>query len=148
MENKIVMEWQSTFSVGVPEFDEHHRHLFDLLNKAHESCLKGMQTIVFSDIVKELADYAVYHFTAEERFMEEHAYPDLAAHREEHIQLAHNVANFFTLMSSGDGVGTIEMIELTDFLMDWLCHHILEVDMHFSKLTRQVPSVQISEAFY
>jgi hemerythrin len=128
------MEWQNTFSVGVPEFDEHHRHLFDLLNKAHETCLQVMQSKVFSDIVKELAEYAVYHFTAEERFMGEHAYPNLAAHREEHIQLANKVANFYKLMSSGDGVGAIEMIELTDFLMDWLCHHILEVDMHFKKL--------------
>jgi hypothetical protein len=44
--------------------------------------------------------------------MKEHAYP------EEHIQLANKVANFYKLMSSDDGVGTIEMIELTDFLMD------------------------------
>lgn len=135
------MEWQDTFSVGVPEFDVHHRHLFDLLNKAHETCLQEMQADVFSDIVKELAEYVVYHFTAEERFMEEHAYPNLAAHREEHIQLANKVANFYNLMSSGDGVGSIEMIELTDFLMNWLCHHILEVDMHISKLIWEKPLV-------
>jgi hemerythrin-like metal-binding protein len=128
------MEWQNTFSVGVPELDEHHHHLFDLLNKAHDTCLQGMQEDVYSNIVKELAEYATYHFNAEELFMEQHAYPNLAAHREEHIQLANKIADSSKLMSSGHGVGRIEMIELTAFLIDWLFHHILEVDMHYSKL--------------
>jgi hemerythrin len=130
------MEWQDTFSVGVPEFDEHHRHLFDLLTKAHDTCLEGMQPEVFRDIVKELSEYTIYHFTAEERFMEEHNYPNLAAHREEHRHLTTKAADHFKLMSSGRGVGTIEMIELTAFLIDWLFHHILEVDMHYGKMLK------------
>lgn len=126
------MEWQETFSVGIPEFDEHHFHLLDLMNKAHDSCIKGTQADAFRDIVKDLAEYVACHFTAEERFMKEHNYQNLDAHREEHLLFCKKIADSFDLIASG--VSTIEMVELTNFLMDWLFHHILEVDMHYSKM--------------
>ena len=126
------MEWQTTFSVDIAEFDEHHRHLFELINEAHDSCIKGNQTESYCDIVEKLAEYVSYHFTAEEKFMEDHDYQHLAAHREEHLQFCKKISDSFKLISSG--VSTIELIDLTSYLMDWLFHHIVEVDQQYSKL--------------
>ncbi|MDD2364580.1 MAG: bacteriohemerythrin [Desulfuromonadaceae bacterium] len=128
------MEWQETYSIGIDKFDDHHRHLFDLLNKAHDSCLKGCQTDIFGEIINELAEYVHYHFTAEEQFMEENSYPHLATHREEHLKFSQKIAESHKMLSSCNGVGSIEMIELTSFLMEWLFHHILDVDMRYAKI--------------
>lgn len=128
------MEWQDTFAVGVPQFDEHHRHLFNLLNKAHHICLTKMQPDVFNDIVNELVEYVSYHFAAEERFLKETAYADFDMHREEHQKFSSKIEELCRLLSTGSCPGIVESVELTDFLMNWLYHHILEVDMDYGKL--------------
>lgn len=129
----VFMEWKNSYSVGLPEIDGHHRHLFDLLNKAYSACMLNKQHDVFCGIVTELAEYVNYHFTAEERLMEECSYPALSAHREEHAIYTDKMSELLQMISSEIREFTIELVELTQFLMDWLSHHILEVDMEYSR---------------
>lgn len=127
------IEWSPDYSVGLPEFDTHHRHLFDLLNKAYDACMQSKQSEVFSDIVAEMSEYACYHFTAEERQMEACAYPGLTAHREEHLQFTRRIAELRKSLPTVNEECTIDLVDLTQFLMNWLSHHILEIDMQYSQ---------------
>lgn len=119
------IEWTDDCSVGVHQFDEHHRHLFGLLRKVYLSCDHKDQTDNSATIVDELADYATYHFAAEERLMDATGYFDAAAHKLEHHWFGQRVADLqHDLMKDKK----VYLIELIGFLGNWLIHHIREVD--------------------
>ena len=126
------MEWKCDYSVGSPELDEHHRHLFVLLNNVYEACMLCKQKDVFCKTVSELTAYAHYHFTAEEKLMEDSKYPGLAVQREEHLLFTNKMAELNKMISPDNDECVIELVELTQFLMNWLTHHILKVDMQYS----------------
>lgn len=130
----ILMEWQDSYSVGVPEFDEHHRHIFDLLNVAYTACMENRQKDVLSGVIAEMAEYVCYHFTAEERKMEEHGFDGLASHRAEHMMFTRKVAELRKRLATESDEFTIDLLDLAQFLMTWLGHHILEVDMQYRQL--------------
>jgi hemerythrin len=127
----ISAEWLDSYSVGIPEIDEHHRHLFGLLNKVYEACMLCKQKDIFCNTVSELAEYTCYHFVAEERLMEECSYPGLAFQQEEHAAFTRKIEELYKIQSSDSDECTIELVELTQFLTNWLTHHILEVDMQY-----------------
>jgi hemerythrin-like metal-binding protein len=128
------MEWKQCYSVGLTEFDEHHRKLFELLDKVYDASLLSKQKAVFSEAVSKLAEYTCYHFTAEEQLMEEFCYPGLAVQREEHALFTRNIAELYKIQAFNRDECTIDLVELTQFLMNWLTHHILEVDRQYSHL--------------
>jgi hemerythrin len=128
------LEWKSSYSVGIPEFDRHHHHLFDILNRANDACLLTKQKDVFYSIVTELAEYASYHFSVEEKLMGRSFYPDIVAHCKEHAIYISKINELRDIVSQDADDCTIELVELTRFLQDWLCHHILEIDMKYSQL--------------
>lgn len=130
----LIMEWKNSYSVGVPELDNHHRHLIDQLNRAYSACMISKQRDVFCSIIKDLADYANYHFAAEEQLMQEHSYPGLPVHHEEHVQFASKISKLLNEIPIGTDECTMDLVELTQLLMNWLSHHILEVDMQYSQL--------------
>jgi hemerythrin-like metal-binding protein len=130
----VAMEWKQSYSVGRDQFDDHHRQLFELLNKVYDACMLSNQKAVFSDAVAKLAEYTCYHFTAEEQLLESLSYPGLAVQRAEHALFTRKIAELYTIQTLNNDECTIDLVELTQFLMDWLTHHILEVDKQYSHL--------------
>jgi len=128
------MEWKESYSVGLTEFDDHHRNLIELLNKVQDACMLSKQKAVFCDTVSKLAEYTCYHFTAEEQLMEELSYPGLAEQREAHALFTRKIAELYKIQALNNDECTIDLIELTQFLMNWLTNHILEVDKQYSPL--------------
>jgi len=117
--------WNNDCSVGVQQIDEHHKHLFELLQNVYESCTNKDQTDGAETIVTELVDYATYHFATEERLMKATGYFDSAAHGMEHQRFIERVSEFQHDLTKGKKVYSIELI---GFLGNWLIHHIMEVD--------------------
>ena len=57
------IEWNQKFSVKVEQFDDHHRHLINLLNKTYENVQHGLEKEKLGLVLIELIDYAKYHFS-------------------------------------------------------------------------------------
>ncbi len=121
------IEWNDDCSVGVQQLDEHHKHLFKLLQDVYLSCTNKDQTDGSETIVSELVDYATYHFATEERFMKETGYGDFTEHEQEHQRFIERVSELQHDLSEGRKVYSIELI---GFLGNWLVHHIMEIDKH------------------
>ncbi|MDD2853467.1 MAG: bacteriohemerythrin [Desulfuromonadaceae bacterium] len=130
-----IIQWQSTFELNIKEFDDHHKHLVDLLNSLHDSILSKSCKEKLGVIIGELIDYSVYHFTAEERWMEEHKYPGFPQHRDEHIAFTRKVSQFQKDFNSGKVELTLDVLT---FLMDWLIEHILGSDANFGNFARRL----------
>ncbi len=123
------VEWSETMSVGVTVVDDDHKVLVDLINRVADSVRAGDEQDVVGSALNTLVAYTRYHFTREERLMEACGYPQVAAHRLLHEDLAGQVSRLHRryLEDSRSVIGA----EFMAFLREWLIDHILVEDMDY-----------------
>ncbi len=123
-------EWSDTFLLGVKALDEHHEHLFDLMNKSYDLFENRAPTAKIEMILDELFDYAHYHFAAEEIWLREHSYLKLDEHIDEHDRFRRRVTDFQKEFHEGKAS---PKIELFSFISDWLIDHIRVTDFEYAR---------------
>jgi len=124
-----LLKWDPSYSVRVNRYDEDHKKLFALINTLHESMLEGKGADKVQQVVKQLADYAKFHFAAEEVQLQKTNYPALAEHRAEHQAFVKQVEQFQADLASGK-VGLSVSVGI--FMNEWLSHHIKQTDQKYS----------------
>lgn len=124
-----LFEWKDTYSVNVGEIDRQHRMLVETLNDLHEAMLTRKSKEVLSGIIKSLVDYAGYHFSYEEKFMNKYKYPGYLEHKKEHDDFVVKVIDFQRQQVEGK---LMLSMEIMNFLKDWLKNHILGTDKKYS----------------
>lgn len=124
-----LVQWDSSYSVKVHRYDEDHKKLFAMINTLHESMLAGTSKEKIQQIVKQLADYTKYHFSAEEAQLEKAKYPGVNAHRAEHQVFVKRVEQFQGELAIGNANISVS---LSMFLNDWLANHIRQTDQRYS----------------
>lgn len=117
--------WDESLAVHVRELDWQHRKLVDMINDLHEAMRAGSSQKTTGDMVGRLKSYCKEHFSAEERLMERHQYPDLQTHRAEHNRFIEQVLDMEMEISEGQQVSGVRLM---GFLRDWLSNHIKGVD--------------------
>lgn len=124
-----IIAWSDDLSVGVERLDAHHKRLIDLLNQLSTAVEAGDAEHVTGLVLGELVRYVFYHFGEEERLMEVAGYEDLVAHRQAHRVMAEHIR---TLEKNYDSdPSTVAARELSEFLADWLVHHIRSEDQRY-----------------
>ena len=124
------IEWETRFELGIHEFDEHHKHLVDLLNMTYDGFIGKAEQDELGAVLDELVDYATYHFAAEEYWMELHTYPGMLQHREEHARFCTRVVEIQNDFHQGK---TNLSLEILKFLNSWLVNHILKTDAEYGR---------------
>jgi diguanylate cyclase (GGDEF)-like protein/hemerythrin-like metal-binding protein/PAS domain S-box-containing protein len=135
-----VFPWNKNFEVGVPLIDEQHQKLVELLNMlaGHLAYESDMPTL--SNVFKQLVEYTVYHFSAEEKIWHQYFPEDSweANHKNDHSSFLQKVN---TLIGEGNVRPSDEVIEgIITFLTQWLAFHILDTDMRMAKVVLAVQS--------
>ncbi len=128
------IEWTDDLSTGVPEMDDQHKQLFSLLNDFYAAVERGEREEGIRTLFEGVDRYTVFHFSAEEAFMERIGYPDLASHRETHGMFRRE---YLTAMERHE-VGDRKAIrDLVAFLLSWLYTHIQKTDKRYGTFARQ-----------
>ncbi len=123
-------KWEDSYSVGVRKIDEQHKKLFDLINQLGNAMITGKGRDIISKLLKELKDYTVYHFTDEEKLMEDNGYPELLSHKDIHKNFVNKIKDF----EKKNEEGNLSLsVDLFNFLKDWLKGHILGTDMKYKE---------------
>ena len=127
-----LIEWSDSFSVGIKTFDDHHKQLINLLNRAFTSIKEGSTNDrdEQKELIKELMQYTKLHFEAEEKEMEAAGYAGLKLHMIKHKEFIEQVRKFRDDFLAGKAAITLD---LTNFLRKWLVEHIQQVDMQYSE---------------
>lgn len=136
-----VIEWSDKFSIGIEQIDEHHRHLFSVLNTAYTDFINPVPTLNLNALFDELIDYAIYHFFFEEHSMQEHRYPGLSLHRQEHDLFTRRVVVMHEDHTMGRKLISLEVIS---FLYTWLSTHILQLDAEYGRFLAAAVKTPIS----
>jgi len=124
-----LMEWNNTLLLEVEPFDEHHEHLFCLLNRTYDLIVANASPDSFNELFKELRDYTMYHFSAEELWMHEQDYPLKEMHISQHKSFLEEVVRFEEeFAAKGEPVS----LGVLTFIKEWLVHHIYKVDAEYA----------------
>jgi len=122
-------KWEDDYSIGVESIDEQHKELFEIANRIYNLLKNELITDKYGkiiEIIDELKSYTIYHFTSEEDYMRSIGYKKFLSQK-----VAHN--DFLAKMESidieqiDDGQNTY-LIEILDFVSEWLVEHILKED--------------------
>ncbi|QGY41093.1 bacteriohemerythrin [Pseudodesulfovibrio cashew] len=122
------MEWLEVYDVGVEEINKQHRGLVRVTNKLFHAIMEDRGEELLYDILKELEEYAAFHFDYEERLLREHEYPKelLERHIREHDKLKADVADYIQRL---EGREVAMDLDLFAFLRDWTENHMRNTDM-------------------
>ena len=123
--------WTDNYSVGVPSIDRQHKQLVELNNKLFHAIMEDRGEDAIQDVLRELAEYAKYHFSHEEKLLTEHGFDPnlLAEHIEEHSSFAKQVQDYL------NGVKQQNSLDLLvyDFLRSWITDHLKQTDSNYAR---------------
>jgi diguanylate cyclase (GGDEF)-like protein/hemerythrin-like metal-binding protein/PAS domain S-box-containing protein len=133
MDNIEIFPWTENLKTGLPEIDEQHRRLVELLNllASHVAYRADLPTL--TSIFDQLAQYAVYHFSSEEAVWHE-SFPGDAWETAHTLMHQYFVAEVQRLRSEEGSNATEEVVEdVLSFLCHWLVFHILDSDKRMAR---------------
>lgn len=139
-----ILNWNNQLVLGIDSVDEQHKHLIDLTNQLDEAVALGADRDTIIKIVNSLIDYTVYHFQHEEQLMADAKFnPTMyAVHESEHKEF---VAKMITVQREVEADINAISEDLMDYLVNWLCHHILSTDKQMAlSLISGIDAGQIS----
>lgn len=106
---------------GVPEMDEQHRVLVQLLNETYEMLRQRRRQEARERLVSGVVSYVDYHFRSEEAFQEAVGFPELDAHRKIHESFRKQALEWVAEARSGDEKALQELVAI---IWAWLFRHI------------------------
>ena len=140
-----IFPWNERFSTCIPQIDEQHQRLVHLLNMLASGLVSNSNSFSLNSIFNELADYTVYHFQAEENIWHQFLAntPQELEHKNEHGNFISELHNLRKSQSNEPLNDVLEDALL--FLTRWLAFHILDSDMHLSRIVRAMQSGETFE---
>ena len=121
--------WDQSFSVNIVQLDYQHQRLFRTVSELNDAVRLGRADSIVNEVLDRVIEHTISHFSAEEFLLEQHRYPDLAAHRYEHKMFAKKLSEFHQSNLAGK---TDAPSSLLIFLQLWLRDHVLETDKEYS----------------
>jgi len=126
--------WDDSLALEVDQFDEHHKHLIGLVNDTYEKFLQRDSDSELEKVFDALIDYTVYHFSAEEDWMEQQQYPDLDVHKVEHAYFTRRIKEMHKDLVAGDVALDLELL---NFMKNWILNHIAKTDSEYGRFVNR-----------
>ncbi len=128
-----IFPWNENFETGIATIDDQHRQLVMILNGLAMHLANRASAEELNEAFVELADYANYHFRAEEAIWSRH-FGDDEAYRK-HIATHHSfIDEVLALKENETHKGLDDVIhDIVAFLSKWLAYHILDTDKRMAK---------------
>ncbi|MFW6278716.1 MAG: bacteriohemerythrin [Bacillota bacterium] len=128
-----MFEWEENFSVGVDKIDRQHQELLRIGGELVDAMKNISQGIDEYDhirrLLQEMSEYTVEHFKSEEMLMAKHDFPGLESHQKQHQLFVGRLEDIN--LDNLDRNQEKFMMDLLDFIANWVENHILEVDSKY-----------------
>ncbi|WP_445144915.1 bacteriohemerythrin [Dyella sp. Tek66A03] len=126
------MAWQDDLNTGIKVIDNQHRRIVEMINHLHDA-MEHRERQDVSDILDELVDYTLSHFTFEESLMEDAGYEFCRAHKRVHEVFVKRVSEYRMRFRAGEDISK----ELLHTLSHWLFNHIRNDDKAIADSVRR-----------
>jgi hemerythrin len=125
-----LVNWKPEFSVNVDQIDEEHKNILLLVNKLEVGISHGTDINLIYQVLIDLMEYAITHFTSEEMYMEQIEFPLLESHQMAHRQFSKQLKIFIARYKASDkNLGK----EISSYMTHWWQRHILDMDQHYAQ---------------
>ena len=122
-------KFKEEFRTGIDEIDKEHQKLFEIADRLYETMMNEFIPDKYDYIVEvlnELKDYAATHFKHEEEYMARIHYKRLLSQKIAHEEFIEKISEYD--LEEVDENQRQVILELLEFLNEWLEHHIMESD--------------------
>ena len=126
------IEWDDSLSVGVGLIDEQHKMLIQRLADLSDAFRRGLEQNKVMKTLEFMIDYTDFHFSAEEKVMEENDYPGLGEQKQQHEEFRTTLNNIVEDYKE-EGTTTEIATDINVFLHNWLIKHIKGSDSRLGK---------------
>ena len=119
------------YFIGIEIIDEEHKQLFQYANEAYELLHEEFTPDKYdniSDILKKLREYTKKHFADEEAYMESIQYKRLFTQKVQHQAFIDKLDELDLEHLGEEDSQEEQIMDILNFLTDWLINHILNVD--------------------
>jgi hemerythrin len=121
--------FKDEYRTGIESIDLEHQKLFEIADRAYETLMDDFIPDKYDyivEILNELRDYAATHFRHEEEYMISIRYKRLISQKASHDEFIEKISSY-NLNEIDENQKNV-ILELLDYLNDWLIHHILGSD--------------------
>jgi hemerythrin len=125
-----LLTWEQKHSVGVQELDDQHKQLFAIVNNLYDAMHASKDLATLNAILKDMDDYAHYHFATEEKYFDIFNFAEKESHIAQHRAFDKKTEDFIKMNKLGNLTLSFEVL---DFLEDWWLGHINNVDKKYTK---------------
>lgn len=119
--------WTEDLNTGIPVIDGQHRQIVSYINHLHDARESNDRKAI-GDVINDLVDYTLSHFSFEEELMLEAGYPFAGPHKRVHDVFVKRVAEYQLRYKAGEDISG----ELHSLLMRWLVGHIKNDDAAYA----------------
>jgi hemerythrin len=128
----VLVEWDDRYSVGIVLLDGQHKKLIRLTNELYQGCLAGNREarVFFLKTIRGVLDYTKFHFSAEEKLMENVGYPRYAEHKKQHEDFVMQMINDVKSFQEGRKFVPNNFVR---YLKDWVLSHIAIMDSLYAR---------------
>ncbi len=124
----MAIQFDNSLRTGNELIDTQHQELIARVNKLTEECKPGTEKTVAAQTLGFLMDYTNEHFADEEKLQEEHNYPLLNAHKEQHASFVKAVSELEEMLVEEEGPSEAFVAAVKKNVVDWLLNHIMVWD--------------------
>lgn len=124
--------WDNEFSVGHVTMDNHHKSIFDVINKLHQAMKDGLGEQAIGPIIDELYSVTKFHFDEEEKLMEAAHYSGIGVQKQAHKIFLDSILDAKAKAEAGQGIFAAN--EVATGSVKWLKDHILVLDKKYESV--------------
>lgn len=117
------LKWSSDLDTNIKVIDGQHRRIVDYINELQDA-KDTLDKAAIHNVIDELLDYTVSHFSFEESLMEQAGYPFIDPHKKIHELFIKKVNGFVERFKNGEDVAD----DILTMLRKWLINHIKNED--------------------
>ena len=117
------IEWTDDLNTNISVIDSQHRRIVDFINQLYDAQANHNKALA-DEVISDLVDYTISHFSFEENILEQANYPFVEPHKKVHQLFIKKVNQFVERSQAGEDVTD----ELLIVLKRWLINHIKTED--------------------
>ena len=131
------IEWSNDYATGIDVIDGQHKRIIEYINQLDDARLNQVENSddrrVLREVLYNLVDYTLSHFTFEEALMDEVMYPAASIHKRTHEAFRNKILSMQQRFTNGERICE----ELGQLLGNWLIAHIAEDDNSYVPYVRK-----------
>lgn len=125
--------WTEQLNISIAEIDQQHHRLVEYIDQLEEACSGGRSRNKVGELIDEMVDHTIYHFTFEESMLEKSGYPFTQAHKRLHAHLVSRVSDLQARFNQGEDLSR----DIHGLLVDWLLDHLKYDDSDYVESAKE-----------